>query len=159
VAEIPEAEGLPVPGELRHIDRQAEVSIDVSYPNFVLVDVYGFIDVFEIKRHDTAILAFDKSHDYYYWEPETGAGNFPDRKLYRRGTRNAAEYAKSIKRKKHVDIKVIRPRGYIVARNSNQFETEKEIEDFRKPGSSLKNISFILYDELLEMLKNLRARL
>ena len=29
--------------------------------------------------------------------------------------RNAAEYIKSVKRKKGVDIKVIRPRGYIVA--------------------------------------------
>jgi hypothetical protein len=64
-----------------------------------------------------------------------------------------------VRRKKHVDIRVIRPRGYIVAGTSKQFETEKEMEDFRKLGSSLKNISFILYDELLERLKNLRARL
>ena len=73
--------------------------------------------------------------------------------------RNAAEYTKSVKRKKHVDIKVIRPRGYIIAGNSKQFKTEKEMEDFRKLGVSLKNISFILYDELLERLKNLRAKL
>ena len=37
--------------------------------------------------------------------------------------------------------------------------SEKEMEDFRKLGTSLKNISFILYDELFERLKNLRAKL
>jgi hypothetical protein len=58
-----------------------------------------------------------------------------------------------------VDIKVVRPRGYIVAGASQQFKTEKEFEDFRKLSASLKNISFILYDELLERLKNLRSKL
>jgi Domain of unknown function (DUF4263) len=99
------------------IDKQ-NVSIDVSYPDFVLVDVYGFIDVFEIKRPDTALLAFDKSHDNYYWKPEVVKAisqieNYIDAVL-----RNAAEYTRSIKRKKHVDIRVVRPRGYIVAGNS-----------------------------------------
>jgi hypothetical protein len=140
------------------IDKQ-NVSIEVSYPDFVLVDVYGFIDVFEIKRHDTQLLAFDESHDNYYWKPELAQAisqieNYIDAVL-----RNAAEYSRAIKRKKHVDIRVIRPRCYIVAGASQQFKTEKEEEDFRKLGSSLKNVSFLLYDELLERLKNLRANL
>lgn len=140
------------------IDKQ-NVSIDVSYPDFVLVDVYGFIDVFEIKRHDTSLLAFDQSHDNYYWKPEVAQAISQIENYIDAVIRNSAEYAKSIRRKKHVDIKVVRPRGYIVAGNSKQFKTEKEIEDFRKLGSSLKNINFILYDELLERLKNLRAKL
>lgn len=140
------------------IDKQ-NVSIDVSYPDFVLVDVYGFIDVFEIKRHDTALLAFDQSHDNYYWKPEVAQAISQIENYIDAVIRNSAEYAKSIKRRKHVDIKVVRPRGYIVAGDSKQFKTEKEMEDFRKLGSSLKNINFILYDELLERLKNLRAKL
>src|SRR3989344_1871219 len=140
------------------VDKQ-NVSIDVSYPDFVLVDVYGFIDVFEIKRHETSLLAFDKSHDNYYWKPELAQAISQIENYIDSVIRNAAEYTKSVKRKKHVDIKVIRPRGYIIAGNSKQFKTEKEMEDFRKLGVSLKNISFILYDELLERLKNLRAKL
>ena len=140
------------------VDKQ-NVSIDVSYPDFVLVDVYGFIDVFEIKRHETSLLAFDKSHDNYYWKPEVAQAISQIENYIDSVIRNAAEYTKSVKRKKHVDIKVIRPRGYIIAGNSKQFKTEKEMEDFRKLGVSLKNISFILYDELLERLKNLRAKL
>lgn len=140
------------------IDKQ-NVSIDVSYPDFVLVDVYGFVDVFEIKRHETGLLVFDKSHDNYYWKPEVAQAISQIENYIDAVIRNAAEYTKTVKRKKHVDIKVVRPRGYIVAGSSKQFKTEKEMEDFRKLGSSLKNISFILYDELLERLKNLRAKL
>lgn len=140
------------------VDKQ-NVSIDVSYPDFVLVDVYGFIDVFEIKRHETSLLSFDKNHDNYYWKPEVAQAISQIENYIDSVIRNAAEYTKSVKRKKHVDIKVVRPRGYIIAGNSKQFKTEKEMEDFRKLGVSLKNISFILYDELLERLKNLRAKL
>jgi hypothetical protein len=125
----------------------------------VVVDVYGFIDVFEIKRHDTALLAFDSSHDNYYWKPEVAQAISQIENYIDAVIRNAAEYAKAVKRKKSIDIKVIRPRGYIVAGASQQFKTEKEFEDFRKLSASLKNISFILYDELLERLKNLRSKL
>lgn len=140
------------------IDKQ-NVSIDVSYPDFVLVDVYGFIDVFEIKRHDTPLMSLDTSHDNYYWRPEVAQAISQIENYIDAVITNAAEYTKAIRRKKHVDIKVVRPRGYIIAGASQQFKTEKEVEDFRKLGSSLKNISFILYDELFERLKNLRAKL
>lgn len=140
------------------IDKQ-NVSVDVSYPDFVLVDVYGFIDVFEIKRHDTGILAFDKNHDNYYWKPEIAQAISQIENYIDAVISNADGYTKSVKRKKHVDIKVIRPRGYIIVGSSKQFGTEKEMEDFRRLGVSLKNISFILYDELLERLKNLRTKI
>ncbi len=140
------------------IDKQ-NVSLGISYPDFVLVDVYGFIDVFEIKRGETSLMAFDKDHDNYYWTPEVARAISQIENYIDAVITNAAEYTKSIKRKKHVDIKVVRPRGYIVAGSSSQFKTEKEMEDFRKLGTSLKNISFILYDELLERLKNLRSKL
>jgi hypothetical protein len=140
------------------IEKQ-NVSIDVSYPDFVAVDVYGFIDVFELKRADTELLAFDQSHENYYWKPEVAQAISQIENYIDAVITNAAEYTKAIKRKKNVAIKVVRPRGYIVAGASKQFETEKEFEDFRKLSASLKNISFILYDELLERLKNLRSKL
>ena len=140
------------------IDKQ-NVSINVSYPDFVMIDVYGFIDVFEIKRHDTSLLAFDQSHENYYWKPEAAQAISQIENYIDEVIRNSAEYTKAIKRKKHIDIRVVRPRGYILAGSSRQFKTDKESEDFRKLGVSLKNISFILYDELLERLKNLRSKL
>lgn len=140
------------------IEKQ-NVSLGVSYPDFVLVDVYGFVDVFEIKRHDTPLLAFDESHENFYWKSEVAQAisqieNYIDEVIH-----NSDDFARQIKRKKHLEIKVVRPRGFIIAGTSKQFRVAKESEDFRMLGTALKNISFILYDELLANLKNLRAKL
>jgi len=140
------------------IEKQ-NVSISVSYPDFVLADVYGFVDIFEIKRHDTPLVALDESHDNYYWKPDivkaiSQIENYIDEII-----RNADDYIRAVKRKKGVDMRVIRPRGYIIAGTSSQFQNKKESSDFRKLSCALKNISFILYDELLENLKNLRSKI
>ncbi len=140
------------------IEKQ-NVSISVSYPDFVLADIYGFVDVFEIKRHETPLVILDESHDNYYWRPDivkaiSQIENYNDEII-----RNADDYIRAVKRKKGVDIRVVRPRGYIIAGMSSQFKNKKESGDFRKLGCSLKNISFILYDELFENLKNLRSKL
>jgi len=140
------------------IEKQ-NVSISVSYPDFVLVDVYGFVDVFEIKKHDTPLLSLDEDHDNYYWKSDISKAiaqieNYTDEIV-----RNSDDYIRAVKRKKTIDIRVVRPRGYIIAGTSKQFANKKESADFRKLGSSLKNINFILYDELLENLKNLRSKL
>ncbi len=124
-----------------------------------MVDVYGFIDIFEIKKHDAKLLAFDKSHENYYWKPEAAQAISQIENYIDEVARNADEYVKAVKRKKHINIRVVRPRGYIIAGTSKQFNDEKESEDFRKLSNSLKNINFILYDELLERLKNLRSKL
>lgn len=133
--------------------------MDVSYPDFVLVDVYSFIDVFEIKTPETPLLSFDGDHDNYYWKPEISKAfsqieNYIDLIVH-----NADDYIKKIKRKYKTDIKVLRPRGFIIAGSSNQLKNDKQFEDFRKLGAALKNTDFILYDQLLENLKNLRKKL
>lgn len=140
------------------IEKQ-NVSVAVSYPDFVLVDVYGFVDVFEIKRHDTELLALDESHDNYYWKPEIAKAISQIENYTDEITRNANDYIRAVKRKKGLDIRVVRPRGYIIAGQSNQFGNKKESSDFRKLGGALRNISFVLYDELLANLKNLRSKL
>lgn len=140
------------------IDKE-NVSLDISYPDFVMVDVYGFIDVFEIKRHDTVLLNFDKSHDNYYWTPEVAKAISQIENYIDAVIRNAPEYVRLIKKRKTVDIKVVRPRGYIIAGRLSDLKTADAAEDFRMLSTALKNISFILYDELLERLKNLRSKL
>jgi len=140
------------------IEKQ-NVSVGVSYPDFVLVDVYGFVDVFEIKKHDTPLLSLDEDHDNYYWRADISKAIAQIENYNDEIVRNSDDYISAVKRKKSLDIRVVRPRGYIVAGTSTQFSNKKESADFRKLGSSLKNINFILYDELLENLKNLRAKL
>lgn len=131
----------------------------MSYPDFVLTDVYGFIDIFEIKKHDTPLLALDEDHDNYYWRSDVSKAIAQIENYTHEVVRNADSFIRAVKRKKGVTIRVMRPRGYIIAGMSKQFKNDKESEDFRKLGTSLKNINFILYDELLENLKNLRSKL
>lgn len=140
------------------IEKQ-NVSLDISYPDFVLVDVYGFIDIFEIKRHDTSLFAFDESHENYYWKPEVAKAIAQIEGYIDAVVKNSPEFIRVVKRKKQFDVRVIRPRGYIIAGMSKQFDGDKEFEDFRKLSTALKNVSFILYDELLANLKNLRSKL
>lgn len=140
------------------IDKE-NISVDVAYPDFVSVDVYGFVDIFEIKMHTTPILTYDNSHENYYWkgcisEAISQIENYIDAIIH-----NSDDYIKKIKRKLKLDIKVVRPRGYILVGSSKQFKSEKELEDFRKLSVALKNIDFILYDQVLESLKNLRTKL
>ena len=140
------------------IEKQ-NVSVSVSYPDFVLVDVYGFVDVFEIKKHTTPLLSLDEDHDNYYWRPDISKAIAQIENYIDEIVNNSDDYIRAVKRKKSIDIRVVRPRGYIIAGTSKQFANKKESADFRKLGSSLKNINFILYDELLENLKNLRSKL
>jgi len=135
------------------------VSVSVSYPDFVLADVYGFVDIFEIKKHTTPLLSLDEDHDNYYWKTDISKAIAQIECYADEIVRNSDDYIRAVKRKKSIDIRVVRPRGYIIAGMSKQFANKKESMDFRKLGSSLKNINFILYDELLENLKNLRSKL
>ena len=63
-------------------------------PQGCAVDVYGFIDVFEIKRHDTGLLAFDQSHENYYWKPEVAQALSQIENYIDAVITNAAEYTK-----------------------------------------------------------------
>lgn len=64
-----------------------------------------------------------------------------------------------IKDRHQIDVKIVRPRGYIIVGQSSQFENSKMEDDFRLLAGSLKNVDVILYDELLGSLKNLVKRL
>lgn len=140
------------------IEKQ-NASIEVSYPDFVMVDVYGFVDVFEIKKHTTPLLSYDSDHENYYWKPDISMAVAQIEKYIDEIVKNSDAYIRAVKKKKGVDIQVVRPRGYIIAGASSQFKNKIERDDFRKLGMSLKNINFILYDELLENLKNLRSKI
>src|SRR3989344_1832902 len=104
-------------------------------------------------------MALDESHDNYYWKPDIVKAISQIENYIDEIVRNADDYVRAVKKKKGVDIRVVRPRGYIIAGTSSQFKNKKESGDFRKLGVSRKNLSFILIDERLENLRNLRSKL
>ena len=51
-------------------------------------------------------------------------------------------------------LKVVRPRGIILAGESGIFLTQKQKDDFRLLTQASKNIIFVTYDELVTRLEN-----
>jgi len=74
---------------------------------------------------------------------------------------NSLSYSKSIKEQTEdenndgFEINIINPRAIIVAGTTKELNTKTKRNHFKNLRESLKDIEFVLYDELLERLKNL----
>lgn len=138
-----------------------KLSVDLrgKYPDFMLVNVYGYIDIFEIKKPSTNLLKHDDSRDNYFWDVEITKAITQTEKYVQMLIKKELDVKDIIEEKHKTTVKVVRPRGFIVVGNSNQFENKKKEDDFRLLASSLKNVDIVLYDELLNNLKNLLKRL
>ena len=127
-----------------------------SEPDFIVYDIYGFADIYEIKKADKKVLRFDKDHDNYYWSDEVAKSIAQLEKYIFQASENRFSIEASLKEKKGQDIKIIRPRGVLVIGSRNEFTNPQMESDFSILRSSHKNIEIILYDELLSSLKNLQ---
>lgn len=126
--------------------------------DFALVDVQGYLDIFEIKKSTTKLLSVKEDRGNYYWHMDTVKAIMQAEKYLYAAERKASILAEDIKREKNIDVKVIKPRAVLIIGNSEQLDTESKKEDFRILCNSLKNIEIILYDELLNRLKNQRSK-
>ena len=135
------------------------ISIRGKFPDFMLVNVFGYIDIYEIKKPSTPLLRYDESRDNYFWDTEVAKAITQTEKYIQMLVKSALEVKEFIKQKHETDVKIIRPRGFVVVGSSKQFDSSQKEDDFRLLASSLKNVDVVLYDELLGNLKNLLKRL
>jgi hypothetical protein len=125
------------------------------------VDIYGYIDFYELKKSGMSLLQFDTSHKTYYWSKDMSMTIAQVSDYLQKARENASIYAKTIKEEtgndqaEGIEVNIIRPRAIIVAGNKSELNTEKKMNHFKNLRESLKDIEFLLYDELLERLKNL----
>lgn len=139
---------------------KTSVSLGGKYPDFMLIDLYNFIDIYEIKKPTTSLLKYDDSRDNYFWDTEISKAISQTENYIYQLTRNSSTFREDYKMKdSDIDVKVIRPRGFIIAGHSDQLDNEKKQNDFRLLSNSLKNIDIVLFDGLLNNLKNLLKRL
>ena len=126
--------------------------------DFGLVDYQGHLDIFEIKKPVTKLLAPKQDRGNFYFHPDmTKAITQAEKYLYQaEGKRDTLE--KDILVEKELSVKVIKPRAILLIGDSGQLDTEKKQIDFRILRNSLKNIEIILFDELLDRLKNLKGK-
>jgi Fe-S cluster biosynthesis and repair protein YggX len=130
------------------------------FPDFMLIDVYNYLDIYEIKKPTTSLLREDKDRNNYYWDSEITKAISQVENYIHTINKNSAAFREEIKRTKKLDIRVVKPRGIVIAGTSKQFKKDEVIEDnFRLLNQSLKNVEIILYDELLSNLQIFLDRL
>ncbi len=137
-----------------------------------MLNTYGYLDVLEIKTHLTQLLSYDRGRKNFYWTSEaakaiTQAENYIDSIIKEEDT-----IIKNIRDEYGINnIDAVRPTVYIIASSSSRIAGEgtdkkytgrsikKLWNDFRRLNNSLKNVEFVLYDEVLDVFKNTLNRL
>lgn len=132
-----------------------------KYPDLVLVDIYGYLDFYELKKSGTKLLQYDSSHKTWYWSKEVSMVISQASDYLQKARENALSYSKTIKSETEtetedgIDVSIINPRAIIVIGSNKELNTDKKKDQFKNLRESLKDIEFVLYDELLDRLKNL----
>ena len=135
------------------------IALHGKYPDFLLLDAYNYLDIYEIKKPNTPLLKNDKSRGNYYWDAELAKAISQVENYMHYAERNGATLREEIKRQKSIDVRVMKPRGFIIAGERQQLKGEVMEDNFRLLNNSLKNVEIILYDELLTNLRHFLKRL
>jgi len=147
------------PSYIELIDKP-NISLSIQLPDFLLLSVDNYVDVYEIKLPKTQLLALDKSHKNYYWATEISKAISQVENYIDSISKEAHGLAMEIRKQYKLDINIVRPRGYIIAGHSKEFKhSEKKKDDFRLLNESLKNTSVIPYDDFLVRFRNLSKAL
>lgn len=122
--------------------------------DFGAVDAFGYLDIIEIKKPETKLLAFDHSHDNYYFHSESAKAITQAEKYLFHTERKASDLVEDIKNAFGIEVQIVRPNTLLILGDKNTLTDDKQRQDFRINRQSLKNIEIITYDELLQSLKN-----
>lgn len=141
-------------GYIRPVEKMNVAIGNTKYPDFALVTHDNYLDILEIKKPDTTILKEDKSRGNYHWDTEISRAIIQVENYLEHIANQAAEVRSFVKDNYALELKVVRPRGFILAGNSVEFSTQKQRDDFRLLSHGLKNVTVITYDELLVRLEN-----
>lgn len=134
------------------------IGIDVKLPDFLMIDIYGFTDIFEIKKSSEPVLILDDSHQNWYWRPVIAAAIAQAEKYVETLQNNADAIIRSFRRRYDIDFTVVKPQAYLIVGTRSKLTNKAMREDFKALSKSLKNIEFIFYDDLLDSLINLQKK-
>lgn len=141
-------------GYIRPLEKMNVAIGNTKYPDFALVTHDNYLDILEIKKPDTTILKEDKSRGNYHWDTDISRAIIQVENYLEHIANQAAEVRSFVKDNYALELKVVRPRGFILAGNSAEFSSQKQRDDFRLLSHGLKNVTVITYDELLVRLEN-----
>lgn len=135
------------------------IALQGKYPDFLLIDAYNYLDIYEIKKPNTLLLKKDESRGNYYWDVEIAKAISQVENYIAYADRHGSELREDIKKRKEIDIRVLKPRGFIIAGQRSQLQGKIMEDNFRLLNRGLSNVELILYDELLDNLRGFLKRL
>jgi hypothetical protein len=135
------------------------ITLQGKYPDFMLLDPYSYLDIYEIKKPSTNLLKYDSSRNNYYWDVEMAKAIAQTENYLHQVQRSSDMLITDIRKNKGIDVSIVRPKGYIIAGTRNQLTKPKMIDDFRILSEALKNIDVLLYDDLLKNLESFVEKL
>jgi hypothetical protein len=128
--------------------------------DFGLIDNQGYLDIFEIKKPDTTLLTSTKdSRGNYVWDKQALEAIVQAEKYLFHAEGKRTILREDLMRERQISLEVIRPRTFIIIGTSDQLGSKDKRDDFRILKNQFKNIEIILYDELLQRLKNQKKSL
>lgn len=133
-------------------------------PDFLAVDIYNNIDIIEIKTHRTILFRKESGRDSYYPSHELNKSIFQLNKYMDLRSNNIDtskienDYTKSLIE----NDKIYRPRGILIVSSRDHITSEKtndEIssrleKEIKKLKTTYNNIDIVLFDELIQNLRN-----
>jgi hypothetical protein len=126
--------------------------------DFGLVDVQGYLDIFEIKKPSTRLLSKTTDRGNHFWSTDAVKAIVQAEKYLFNAERKAASLAEDVDIQRKTKVEVIRPRAFVLLGDSGQLDDDNKRRDFRVLRMSLKNVEVIIYDELLERIKNQKGK-
>lgn len=125
-----------------------------KFPDFALVTHDGYLDIMEIKKPNTSLVSHDVGRGNYYWSSEIAKAIIQTENYIENVQHNADAVRNFIRDEHKIDLKVVRPRGIILAGDARKLSSGKQKDDFRLLSQATKNVTFVTYDELLARLEN-----
>ena len=126
-----------------HVIEHQSVELTGKFPDFMLIDAYGYLDVYEIKKPSTKLFGYDSGRKNYYWSAELARAITQTEKYMSSVQRHRFELESKFG-KNQVKAHIVRPRGFIIAGKRSDLKNEDTHLDFRVLNDSLKNIDVIL---------------
>jgi hypothetical protein len=141
-------------GYIRAIEKMNVAIGNTKFPDFALVTHDNYLDILEIKKPNTDILKFDAGRSNYFFDAEISRAIIQVENYLSNLERHGSDVRGFIKDTYKIDLKVVRPRGIILAGDARGLTEQKQRDDFRLLSHGLKHITIVTYDELLTRLRN-----
>jgi hypothetical protein len=140
---------------IRKIDKPNITTVTTQFPDFGVITADDYLDLIEIKTPGTVLLKEDLSHNSYYWSADMAKAIAQVETYIESTTNRKADLTLQIERITSLRLKIVKPRGLIIAGSTTQFSGNAIKADyFRMLNECLKNVEIVPYDELSRRLRN-----